>query len=81
MPEHFHFLQPLWFLALIPMALLLWWFLLFAFAREWIHRLHSKWFTVPADKFDSIHYSGMAIYKMGILFLNIVPYLALRIVT
>ena len=25
MPEHFHFLQPLWFLALLPMALLLWW--------------------------------------------------------
>ncbi|MGB5474131.1 MAG: VWA domain-containing protein [Gammaproteobacteria bacterium] len=25
MPEQFHFLQPLWFLALLPMALLLWW--------------------------------------------------------
>ncbi len=25
MPELFHFQQPLWFLALIPMALLLWW--------------------------------------------------------
>ena len=25
MPEPFHFQQPLWFLALIPMALLLWW--------------------------------------------------------
>ena len=25
MPEQFHFLQPLWFLALIPLAALLWW--------------------------------------------------------
>jgi Ca-activated chloride channel family protein len=25
MPELFHFLHPLWFLALLPMALLLWW--------------------------------------------------------
>lgn len=25
MLEHFHFLQPLWFLALIPMTLVLWW--------------------------------------------------------
>ena len=25
MPEQFHFLQPIWFLGLIPMALLLWW--------------------------------------------------------
>lgn len=25
MPEQFHFLQPLWLLALIPLALLLWW--------------------------------------------------------
>jgi ABC-type transport system involved in cytochrome c biogenesis permease subunit len=67
--------------ALINLALLLWWFLFFALARDWAYRLHSRWFTIPADKFDSIHYSGMAIYKMGILFFNIVPYLALRIVT
>ena len=25
MPEQFHFLQPIWFLGLVPMALLLWW--------------------------------------------------------
>ncbi len=25
MPEQFHFLQPFWFLALLPMTLLLWW--------------------------------------------------------
>jgi len=24
MPEHFHFLQPLWFWALLPLALLVW---------------------------------------------------------
>jgi hypothetical protein len=57
-----------------------WWFLFFAFAHEWMHRLHARWFTLTAERFDAIHYAAMAIYKMGIILLNIVPYLALRIV-
>lgn len=30
--------------------------------------------------FDAINYAGVAVYKIGIILLNLVPYVALRIV-
>jgi len=66
--------------TVINWILLLWWLLFFIFAHDWMHRFHSKWFNLSVDKFDAIHYSGMALFKIGIFFFNLVPYLALRIV-
>ncbi len=66
----------LWSLA-INYGLLLLWFLLFVAAHEWMYRLHSRWFRLSVDAFDTIHYAGMAAYKLGILLLNLVPLLAL----
>jgi len=66
--------------AVINILLLLVWFLLFALAREWMYRWHSKWFTLSAGEFDAIHYGGMAMLKIGIWLFLLGPYLALRIV-
>ncbi len=66
--------------TLINYALLLWWFLVFRFAHEWIYRLHGRWFSLTLEQFDAIHYGGMAIYKVGIFLFNLVPYVALHIV-
>jgi hypothetical protein len=66
--------------AVINIGLLLWWFLMFALAHDFIYRLHGKWFKLTVERFDVIHYAGMAFFKIGIFLLNIVPYLALRIV-
>lgn len=66
--------------TVINWGLLLWWFLFFTLAHDWIYRFHSKWFDVSVDKFDAIHYAGMGIFKIGIILFNLVPYLALRIV-
>ena len=33
-----------------------------------------------AAQFDALHYAGIALYKIGILLFNLVPYIALRIV-
>lgn len=67
--------------TVINLGLLLWWFLFFTLAHDWTYRLHSRWFDLPAQRFDAIHYTGMAILKIGILFFNLVPYIALRIAT
>ena len=67
--------------AVINMGLLLWWLLFFVTAHDWMYRLHSKWFDLSIEKFDSIHYAGMAFFKIGIFLLNLVPYFALRIVS
>ncbi|MDP1672158.1 MAG: hypothetical protein Q8L65_03460 [Burkholderiales bacterium] len=66
--------------AVINYAILLWWFLMFSLAGDWMHRFHGRWFHLPAERFDAIHYAGMAIYKIGIFLFNLVPWIALRIV-
>jgi hypothetical protein len=64
----------------INYTVLLVWFLVFTFAHGWMYRLHGRWFRLSPEQFDAIHYAAMAVYKIGILLLNLVPYLALRIV-
>jgi hypothetical protein len=66
--------------TVINYAVLLLWFLAFKVAHDWIYRLHGRWFRLSVEQFDAIHYAGMAIYKIGILVLNLVPYVALLIV-
>jgi hypothetical protein len=66
--------------AFINYTILLWWFLMFSLARDWMYRFHGRWFQLPAERFDAIHYAGMAIYKIGIFLFNLVPWIALRIV-
>ncbi len=67
--------------AVINFGLLLWWFLFFSLAHDWTYRFHGKWFRLTTEQFDALHYGGMAVFKLGILLFNLVPYLALRIVT
>jgi hypothetical protein len=66
----------LWSTA-INYGVLLLWFLLFVAAHDWIYRLHTRWFRLSAETFDAIHYAGMAVYKLGIVLLNLVPLAAL----
>ena len=65
--------------TVINFGVLLWWFLLFRLAHDWLYRLHGRWFRLSREQFDAIHYAGMAAYKIAILLLNLVPYVALRI--
>lgn len=57
------------------------WFLVFTFYHDAVFRLHSKWFKLSEEKFDTIHYAGMAFYKLATYLFNLVPYLAIKIVT
>ncbi|MFH7766681.1 DUF6868 family protein [Acinetobacter sp. BSP-28] len=65
---------------LINYIILMIWFLVFIFARHWMKQVHGKWFQLSDNTFDAIHYGGMAIYKIGILLLNLVPFLALYLI-
>lgn len=55
------------------------WWLVFRFWHDSLYRLHRRWFQLSVAQFDAIHYAGMAVYKIGILLLNVAPYLALRL--
>ena len=66
--------------TLINFCLLVWWVLFLTIAHDWTLRLHTKWFRLSPEQFDSIHYSLMGVFKIGVIVFNLVPYLALRIV-
>jgi len=66
--------------AVMNIGLLVWWFIFIALAHDWTYRLHSKWFKISVETFDSIHYAGMASFKMGTLLFILIPYFALHIV-
>jgi len=53
------------------------WFGVFVFAHDWMYRMHGRWFKLSVETFDTIHYACLAIYKIGILLLNLVPLIAL----
>lgn len=69
----------LWCL-IINTGLLLYWFAFFSLAHDWLYRFHGRWFKLPVEKFDTIHYGGMAIFKILIFVFNLAPYIALWIV-
>jgi hypothetical protein len=66
--------------TILNWILLAWWLLFFKLGHDWIYRLHNRWFKLSVEKFDAIHYCGMALYKTAIIMFNLIPYLALRIV-
>jgi hypothetical protein len=63
-------------LALAYAILLVWWAAL-AFAHDALHALHARWFRIPRETFDAIHYAAMAFFKLGALLLFGLPWLAL----
>lgn len=66
--------------TLINYVILLIWFFAFTFTKSWMKKLHRQWFNLSDQNFDAIHYSAMAVYKIGILLLNLVPFIALKLI-
>jgi hypothetical protein len=58
-------------------AVLFIWFGLFVFAHDWMYRMHGRFFKLSVGTFDAIHYAGLAVYKIGIVLFNLVPFVAL----
>ncbi|MBV7690457.1 hypothetical protein KV701_01615 [Limnobaculum sp. M2-1] len=65
--------------TVINYAVLIIWFIAIVLAKTSIYRLHRRWFQLPDATFDAIHYGGMAIYKIGILIFNLVPWITLSL--
>jgi hypothetical protein len=65
--------------AVINYGILLVWFLSFILAHDWMYLFHGRWFRLSVEQFDMLHYAAMAIFKVGIILLNLVPYVALNL--
>ncbi len=65
--------------TLMNLCLLLVWFSAFTLAHGEMYSLHGRWFHLSVETFDAIHYTGMALFKIGIWLFNLTPWLALHI--
>jgi hypothetical protein len=66
--------------TVINYGLLLLWSLLYILPHQWMYRLWGRWCRLTAEQFDALNFAGIMLYKMGILLLNLVPFVALTIV-
>ncbi len=67
--------------TVIDYGILLVWFLFFVSAHDLLQRIHGRWFRLSREQFDALHYSGMSIFKIGILLFNLVPFVVLSILS
>lgn len=65
----------------INYGVLLVWFGVFVYAHDWMYRLHTRWFKLSVETFDALHYVGISIYKIGVILLNVVPLVALYLLS
>jgi len=63
--------------TIVNYAIITLWFCAFVFFHDAIHRLHGRWFQLTPERFDLVSYAGMALYKIGVLLFNLVPWLVL----
>jgi hypothetical protein len=57
------------------------WFAWFVLAGDWIYRIHTQWFQVSRQAFDTIHYTGMAITKILLLVFALLPWIAIKLMS
>jgi hypothetical protein len=65
--------------AAINYAVLLLWVSISLLPHEWLYRLVAKRFRITAERFDTINFALIGLYKIGIFLFNLVPYISLRI--
>lgn len=63
------------------MVLLMVWFAWFAVAGNWIYQIHARWFQIPRQSFDAIHYIGMAVTKIAIILFFLLPWIAIKLIS
>jgi hypothetical protein len=70
----------LWCIGINFVLLLAWSFATFA-AHDAIYNLSAHFFRVSVETFDAVNFAGIVAYKLGVLFFNVVPFVALVLVT
>ena len=66
--------------SIINYGVLIFWAALFVFAHDSLKTLNERLLQRKIEHFDTIHYAGMGLYKLGIFLFNIVPWIVLVII-
>lgn len=63
---------------LIHTGLLMFVFLLLTAAKNWVVKIHQAMFELTKDQLDRVYFNFIAIYKLLIIILFLIPYLVVR---
>jgi hypothetical protein len=55
--------------------------LLWISTADFIFKLHGKWFQMPRETFNMIYYCFIGLYKIFLIVFNLVPLIALLVIT
>lgn len=67
--------------SVINMGLLLFSLTIILTARKMIYKIHGSMFNLSDSQLNQIWYTILGFYKIAVFVFNIVPYVALRIMT
>ena len=67
--------------TIINGALLSLWIIIFMVAPDLVYRTQSKFFPIPQDTFNVVFYAFLGLFKIIFLVFNVVPYVALLILS
>ena len=67
--------------TVVATGLYLWTVLFCIFGREFAFKIHNKLFDVPRESFSLILYCFLGFFKISVIVLFFVPYLALVVMT
>jgi len=66
--------------SIINFCVFVYWAGMVLLAPRWIYRHSSAWFEFSESQFSAIQYVFLGSFKLFIIFFNLVPYIALRII-
>ncbi len=66
--------------TVIDYGILLLWTLVFMMAHDWHFGMTSRFFHITAEQYDLVSFGGIAFFKILIMMINLVPYIALSII-
>ncbi len=67
--------------TILNAGLLLFSFLLWIVAADFIYKLHGKWFSMPRESFNAVFYGFIGVYKLFVYVFNLVPWVVLVILS
>ncbi len=73
--------QFLMWCSIINVGLLLFWTAVLSAAPDFAYKLQRRWFPLSQESWSTVMYGFLGLFKIFVIIFNIVPYIAMLIVT